>query len=250
MRRARRTTSSAVAVRSIEDARARGLITSAAVCSPKLSDLVTSRAVPASSVPAWADRRTSEASSCGVRAPDSSSLGVMPSARRNRFAEPLSTKIRGRATSAKPRTGIATTFAVASGAEIPRNCGSSSPNTIENNVAMTRARPAATESSVEPLSPTALSGVWSSTPSDGVARKPRIRVVSVMPTWAAESWVESRRSEPSTTSARASPPSTAFCTVGRSSATSENSVATKMAVPIVNPTPVRTSNHSVIVRTS
>ena len=153
VRRASRTTSSAVAVRSIDDARARGLITSAAVCSPKPRDLVTSLAVPASSVPAAAERRTSEASSCGVRAPDSSSRGVMPSARRNRLAEPLSTKISGRATSAKPRTGIATTLAVASGAEMPRNCGSSSPKTIENRVAITRATTAATDSSVEPVEP-------------------------------------------------------------------------------------------------
>ncbi len=75
-------------------------------------------------------------------------------------------------------------------------------------------------------------------------------MVRVMPTCAADSWVDRRLSEPRTTSARASPESMAFCTVGRSSATRENSVATKMAVPIVNPTPVRTSNHSVIVRTS
>ena len=148
------------------------------------------------------------------------------------------------------RTGIATTLAVARGAEMPRNCGSSSPKTIENNVAMTNARAAATEPTVDPLSPAALSGVSSSTPSDGVARNPRTRVVKVMPTCAADSWVDRRRREPSTTSARASPSSIAFCTVGRSSATRENSVATKMAVPIVNPTPVRTSNHSVIVRTS
>ena len=52
-----------------------------------------------------------------------------------------------------------------------------------------------------------------------------------MPTWAAESWVDRRRSDPSTTSARRSPASMAFWTVGRSRATSENSAATKRAVP-------------------
>ena len=41
---------------------------------------------------------------------------------------------------AKTRTGSATTFAVASGAEMPRNWGSSSPKTIEKTVASTRAR--------------------------------------------------------------------------------------------------------------
>ena len=68
-----------------------------------------------------------------------------------------------------------------------------------------------------------------------------------MPTCAADSWVDSSRSEASTERARWSPPSTACCTCGRSSATNENSAATKTAVPAVSATPSRTSNHSVIV---
>src|SRR5450631_714908 len=42
----------------------------------------------------------------------------------------------------------------------------------------------------------------------------------------------------------------AFWTVVWSRATNANSAATKTAVPMVNPTPARTSNHSVIVHLS
>ena len=66
----------AVAVRSIDVARERGVITSAAVWSAKPRDAVTSRAVPRSRVPASAEERTSDASSAGLRAPESSSCGL------------------------------------------------------------------------------------------------------------------------------------------------------------------------------
>ena len=42
----------------------------------------------------------------------------------------------GRVRTEKTRTGSATTRAVRSGAEMPRNCGSSSPKTIEKTVAI------------------------------------------------------------------------------------------------------------------
>ena len=114
-------------------------MTSSAVRSPKPSVFVSRRAVVTSRVPASADRCTRLASSCGVRAPESSS-GSIPMARRNALAEPLSARMSGLATVAKMRTGSATTFAVVRGAEMPRNCGSSSPKTIEKAVASTRAR--------------------------------------------------------------------------------------------------------------
>src|SRR6478735_1134363 len=66
-----------------------------------------------------------------------------------------------------------------------------------------------------------------------------------MPTWAAESWVESCLSDWSTTRARESPSSMALWTVGRSRATRENSAATKSAVPAVSSTAPRTRSHSV-----
>gem|GEM_PF-6408386 len=75
-------------------------------------------------------------------------------------------------------------------------------------------------------------------------------MVTVMPTCEADSWVDSWRKEARVGLAAASPCSIACCTVVWSSATKANSAATKTAVPMVNPTPARTSNHSVIVLTS
>ena len=131
---------------------------------------MTSSAVPSSRVPTSAERRTREASSCGVRAPDSSSWGVMPTVRSTRLAEPLSTMISGRVRTENTRTGTATTRAVRSGAEMPRNCGSSSPKTMENTVATTSARPAETASTAGCASPSRVSGPLSSRPTEGWAR--------------------------------------------------------------------------------
>ena len=105
VRRASATTSAAVAVRSIDVARERGVMTSAAVWSAKPRDAVTSRAVPRSRVPASADVRTSEASSAGLRAADSSSWGSMPSASSVRLATPLSSRIIGFIAMPNQRTG-------------------------------------------------------------------------------------------------------------------------------------------------
>ena len=74
-----------------------------------------------------------------------------------------------------------------------------------------------------------------------------MRVVRVIPTCAADSWVDSWRRDRRTVAARSSPLSIACCTVGRSSATSENSAVTNSAVPAVRATAASTSNHSVIV---
>ena len=68
-----------------------------------------------------------------------------------------------------------------------------------------------------------------------------------MPTCAADSWVDSSRSEASTGRARLVAGVDGLLHRGRSSATNENSAATKTAVPTVSATPSRTSNHSVIV---
>ncbi len=57
--------------------------------------LVSRFAVPSSSVPTSAERRTSEASSCADRPPDSSSRGSTPMRRRIAFALPLNTVMSG-----------------------------------------------------------------------------------------------------------------------------------------------------------
>ncbi len=181
-----------------------------------------------------------------MRAPESSSCGSMPTAWRKRFAEPLSTTMSGLAKAAKTRTGRATTFAVGSGAEMPRNCGSSSPKTMENPVASTSAMPLETASTAPSERPSAVSGPETRLPMEGCAKAPTMSVVIVMPTCAADSCVESWVTDWSTTRALESPSSMARWTVGRSIATSENSAATKTAVPTVSRTAASSSSHSVI----
>ena len=247
MRRASATRSAAVAVRSIAVARERGVMTSAAVWSPKPRDAVTSRAVLRSRVPASADERTNEASSAGLRAAESSSWGWMPSAISVRLATPLSSRIIGFIAMPNQRTGPAATFAVASGSDTASVLGTISPTIIENTVAISMARTEATDEAVDSDRPSCWSGPMSSTPIDGLAMKPSTRVVRVMPSWQAESWVESRRCEVSTDRAPGSPASTALCTVGRSRATSENSAATNRAVPTVRTTPRSSSSHGVMI---
>ncbi len=250
VRRARATTSAAVAVRSIAVARERGVMTSAAVWSANPRDAVTSRAVLRSRVPASADVRTSEASSAGLRAADSSSWGSMPRARSVRFATPLSRRIIGLAAFPNHRTGVAATFAVASGSDTARVFGTISPTIIEKTVATSIASTDDTDAAADGERPRSSRGPRSSAPIDGLAMKPRTSVVSVMPSWQAESWVDRRRCEVRTDLAPFSPASTARRTAGRSSATSENSAATKSAVPTVRSTPRSRSNHGVIVGSS
>ncbi len=228
-------------------ARDRGVITSAAVWSANPRDAVTSRAVLRSRVPASAEVRTSEASSAGLRAADSSSCGSMPSASRVRLATPLSSRIIGFIAMPNQRTGAAATLAVARGSDTARVLGTISPTIIENTVAMTMASTDATDEAADSDRPSDCSGPMSSAPIDGLAMKPSTRVVRVMPSWHADSWVESRRCDVSTERAPGSPASTAFCTVGRSRATSENSAATNRAVPTVRTTPRSSSSHGVMI---
>ena len=58
----------------------------------------------------------------------------------------------------------------------------------------------------------------------------------VMPSWAPESWNERCRSAPRTVRAAASPSSADRSTAARSTVTSENSAATKNALPAVSST--------------
>jgi hypothetical protein len=176
VRRASRTTSAANSSRRTACIRTRGVITSAAVREPKSSERVSSAAVDSPSVPTCAERRTSAASSSGVLALDSSSCGSTPKACSTRFALPLSTRMSGPAPVVKARCGPATSRAVASGAEIPRFCGRSSPKIIENAVATSRATASDTPGSAEAGTPARLSGPSSgpssSAPRDGLHQVP------------------------------------------------------------------------------
>ncbi len=110
-----------------------------------------------------------------------------------------------------------TTRAVASGADRPRNCGTSSPTTIEKAVASTSAMATASGSTAPSGRPTAPSGPSSRLATLGSTRKPTSRVVSVMPTCDADSWVDSAAQRVRTCWLRWSPSSTARSTVARSS---------------------------------
>ena len=228
----------------------RGVMTSAAVWSENPRDAVTSRAVPRSRVPASAEVRTREASSAGLRAADSSSWGSMPIARRVRFATPLRRAIIGFVATANHRTGAAATLAVGIGRDTARVLGTISPKIIEKTVASSIASTAAADRAAPAESPSASRGPRSSAPIDGLAMKPRTRVVSVIPSWHADSWVESWRWDASTERAPRSPSSTERYTAGRSRATRANSAATNNAVPRVRTTPRSSSSHSVMVATS
>jgi hypothetical protein len=86
------------------------------------------------------------------------------------LALPLSSAMSGRAIEANTRIGAATICAVASGREMARFFGTSSPRTIENAVASTSAAPTATASTTPRGRPTASSGVRRSDATLGSAR--------------------------------------------------------------------------------
>ena len=95
-------------------------------------------------------------------------------------------------------------------------------------------------------SPTALSTGSSRPPSAGSARNPTTSVVSVIPSWAADSSVDSPRSALTTPAAPRSPFCAASSAAPRSTVVRENSAATKNPVIAVNSTAARRSSHSVI----
>ena len=115
VRRASRSTSSAVAVRSTAVQRTRGLITSAAVRSPKsqgAGDEQRGALVEGADL-GGAAHQGGEL----LRGPGAGQLllRLMPTARRTRLAEPLSTTISGRVSTENTRTGTATTGRSAAG---------------------------------------------------------------------------------------------------------------------------------------
>ena len=130
--RAAATTSAAVSSRVTTSIRVRSVITSTAVSVFSSMEFVSSTAVPTSSVPTWAERRTRATSSVAERPPDSSSRGCTPNRRRIALAVPLSTTITGRNAAVNASWDGATARAVAIGTESARFFGTSSPTSMEN----------------------------------------------------------------------------------------------------------------------
>ncbi len=110
-------------------------MTSDALMPEKLSVRASRVAVSDSSVPSSALRRTSDESSCAVRAPDSSSFGSMPMSRRIALALLLSRRTAGRNTVVKAVWNGITNFATRYGSASARFFGSSSPTIIDRIVA-------------------------------------------------------------------------------------------------------------------
>ena len=127
-----------------------GVISSSAVRAPNCSDRSTSAAVTGSSEPRRAELRTSDPSSCGERADRSSSAGSMPSRRNIQFAAPLVRWISGVASIENSSWGPATARAVCSGRATARYWATSSPNTIDTDVAINRASTNAVPSTQRP----------------------------------------------------------------------------------------------------
>jgi len=154
---------------------------------PNCSDRSTSIAVAGSSAPRRAELRTSETNSCGERADRSSSAGSMPKRRNSPFAVPLVSLISGVNIAENTTCGPATVRAVASGRATARYCATSSPNTIDTEVAISRARPSAVPSATCLGTPISVSTGANRRASSGSARYPVTSVVIEMPICAPES---------------------------------------------------------------
>jgi hypothetical protein len=115
----------------------RGVITSAAVLVEKFKVRAMKLAVPASSVPIAAERRTSEASSAGVRAPEISSLASKPKTLSTLLEKPLSTTIAGLKMAVKISWGRARALPTGKDKAMAMFLGTSSPRSIESRVAIT-----------------------------------------------------------------------------------------------------------------
>ena len=81
----------------------------------------------------------------------------------------------------------------------------------------------------------------------GSARKPIARLVTVIPTWAPDSWVESDCAAPSAAPAPRESPAAASCsTWARSTVTKENSAATKTPHAATSASASTSSNKEVV----
>ena len=176
--------------------RTRGVMISPAVRSENATERCMSAAVAVSRVPWLAERPTSDTSSSGVRAERSSSCGSTPSRRTSALAEPLSSVIGPAIAAVKNRIGAWVARAVPSGRAIARFFGTSSPKTIVTRVASTMPSATAMPGTDDDGRPAEVRAGSMSEAMAGSARKPIARLVSVIPTWAPDSCVESERQRP------------------------------------------------------
>lgn len=96
--------------------------------------------------------------------------------------------MKGRKTAVNARCGAATVRATASGEEIAQFFGTSSPTTIRTTVDSAVPITRASEEDTPGDSPVASTGPRISLEMDGSESMPTTRLVTVMPSWAPESW--------------------------------------------------------------
>ena len=119
---------------------------------------------------------------------------------------------------------------------------------MDSTVAMDSPSSSPTDSAVIADRPMASSGTATSDAIAGCMTKPSARVVTVMPTCAPDSWVDSDRSPIISDFAPLSPSAACLATVARSTVTRLNSAETYSAVPAIRIRPTTTRIHSVIKR--
>ena len=170
--------------------RTRGVMTSPAWRSPKATERCISLAVPGASVPWRRSGSTSEASSSAcVRTQLLLRLDAEPV--HKAFAEPLSSPIGPRIAAVNPRWNP---WTAARRAQRPRDGEVLRDQLAEEHrdeVASDQADGDGDPGHGALGTPRPRSGSWMSCAIAGSARNPIARFVTVMPTWAPESWVDS-----------------------------------------------------------
>jgi hypothetical protein len=111
--------------------------------------------------------------------------------------------------------------------------GTSSPKTICTPVASSNATATAMTSATSASNPSAPSGPRNSAATDGSATKPIAKLVTVIPSWAPDRYVESRCRVPRTRPNRTLPFRARDSTRLRSTVTSAVSAATNTAFPTI-----------------
>ena len=149
------------------------------------------------------------------------------------MAVPFSTTISGLNSMVEIRIGVMTVFAVSSGSAIAMFFGTSSPNTMDSTVATDRPKISADRSAPSSRQPERLQRHRHQAGQRGCMTKPSARVVTVMPTWAPDSWVDSERRPIISDFAPLSPSAACLATVARSTVTRLNSAETYRAVPAI-----------------
>jgi hypothetical protein len=167
-----------------------------------------------------------------------------------RLALPLNSRIGQARALVKPRWNPLTARAVASGREMARFLGTSSPKIMVRPVASTSARAMEVERAATGDSPASVSGPTIRAAMAGSARNPMPRFVTVMPSCAPESCVDSVFIARSTPPERRSPVAAAASTSLRLTVISENSAATKAPQAAIRATPTRIDRTSISPTTS